>query len=140
MSIPAALRRRVIERARNRCEYCGLAQTGQEAAFHVDHIHPVADDGPTNFANLALACVGCSLRKGARRIGADPKTERKATLFHPRNEIWRKHFRWSGVRLLGLTTTGRATVALLDLNRPLALAIRAEEKHWQRHPPPHEPH
>lgn len=140
MSIPAALRRRVIERARNCCEYCGLAQAGQEAAFHVDHIQPVADDGPTTFANLALACVGCSLRKGARRIGVDPKTGRTATLFHPRSEIWTVHFRWNGVRLLGLTPTGRATITLLDLNRAITLAIREEEMHWRRHPPqPHKP-
>ena len=138
MNIPAALRRRVIERARNLCEYCGLAQAGQEAAFHVDHIQPVADSGPTGFANLALACVGCSLRKGARRAGVDPKTGRPAPLFHPRSETWTEHFRWNGVRLLGLTPTGRATIALLDSNRAITLAIRGEERHWQRHPPrPH---
>jgi hypothetical protein len=136
MSVPAALRRRVIERAKNRCEYCGLAQAGQEAAFHVDHIHPVNNCGPTTFANLALACVGCSLRKGARRSGVDPKTGRNSPLFHPRRDLWTEHFRWNGARLLGLTPTGRATIAMLDLNRPLALAIREEEMHWQRHPPP----
>jgi hypothetical protein len=140
MSIPAALRRRVVERAKNRCEYCGLAQAGQEAAFHVDHGHPVADKGATSFANLALACVSCSLRKGARRNGIDPKTGRVAPAFHPRTGIWTEHFRWSGLRVLGLTPCGRATVALLNLNRPLALAIREEETHWQRHPPPqHKP-
>lgn len=136
MKIPAALRRRVIERATNRCEYCGLAQAGQEAAFHVDHIRPVAEGGPTIFANLALACVGCSLRKGARQTGTDPKTGCTSSLFHPRREVWMEHFRWNGMRVLGLTPTGRATVALLDLNRPLVLAIREEETHWQRHPPP----
>ena len=31
--IPAALRDEVVLRAGNRCEYCGLAQAGQEAAF-----------------------------------------------------------------------------------------------------------
>ena len=67
MTISAGLRRQVIERADNRCEYCGLAQTGQEAAFHIDHIAPVAGGGGTNLENLALACVSCSLRKGARQ-------------------------------------------------------------------------
>lgn len=33
--IPAQLRRLVIERAASRCEYCRLAQEGQEAAFHL---------------------------------------------------------------------------------------------------------
>lgn len=37
MSDPnAGLRRLVVERAGNRCEYCRLAQEGQEATFHID--------------------------------------------------------------------------------------------------------
>jgi hypothetical protein len=39
-SIPAQLRRQVVLRAGDRCEYCGLAQDGQEATFHIDHIVP----------------------------------------------------------------------------------------------------
>lgn len=42
MTIPADARRQVIQRAKDRCEYCGLSQAGQEALFHVDHIVPVA--------------------------------------------------------------------------------------------------
>jgi len=38
--VPARLRRLVVRRAANRCEYCQLAQVGQEATFHVDHIIP----------------------------------------------------------------------------------------------------
>jgi hypothetical protein len=45
MAIPANLRRQVIKRAANCCEYCGLAQTGQEATFHVDHVVPVVAGG-----------------------------------------------------------------------------------------------
>ena len=59
-SIPAELRRLVIHRAGGRCEYCRLAQAGQEATFHVDHIIPSAAGGPTVAENLALACVSCS--------------------------------------------------------------------------------
>ena len=44
----------------------------------------------------------------------------------------------SGVLILGLTPTGRATVAALSMNRPLALAIRREEVIRHRYPPrPH---
>lgn len=60
------LRRLVIERADNRCEYCGLSQVGQAATFHVDHVVPVVAGGETVAENLALACVSCSLRKGAK--------------------------------------------------------------------------
>ena len=45
MAIPANLRRQVVKRATNCCEYCGLAQTGQEATFHVDHVVPVVAGG-----------------------------------------------------------------------------------------------
>jgi 5-methylcytosine-specific restriction endonuclease McrA len=62
-TIPAWLRRQVVFRAGGRCEYCGLAQEGQEATFHVDHIVPRAAGGPTEADNLALACVSCSLRR-----------------------------------------------------------------------------
>ena len=39
-SIPAQLRRQVVLRAGDRCEYCGLAQDGQEATYHIDHTVP----------------------------------------------------------------------------------------------------
>ena len=67
MAIPQTLRNLVILQAGNRCEYCRLSQVGQEATFHVDHIVPVTDSGPTEEGNLALACVSCSLKKGARQ-------------------------------------------------------------------------
>ena len=125
--IPARLRRWVVLRAGNRCEYCRLAQQGQEATFHVDHILPRAAGGRTGTANLALACVSCSLRKEARRSAIEPKSNRRVALFHPRRQRWRDHFRWEGLRIVGLTPTGRATVAALQMNRPLILAIRQEE-------------
>ena len=135
MSIAGWLRREVTVRAGHRCEYCGLAQAGQEAAFHVDHIHPVAEGGETVPENLALACVSCSLRKGARLHARDPQTGRDAVLFHPRAHRWEEHIAWKGNRVTGLTPTGRATVNLLKMNRALIVAIRAEERLHGRHPP-----
>jgi hypothetical protein len=125
--IPARLRRVVVLRAGDRCEYCRLAQKGQEATFHIDHILPKVAGGRTTAANLALACVSCSLRKEARRSAIEPNTNRRVALFHPRRQRWRDHFRWEGFRIVGLTPTGRATVAALQMNRPLILAIRQEE-------------
>jgi hypothetical protein len=75
------------------------------------------------------------LRKEARRSAVDPTSGRKVALFHPRRQRWRDHFRWVGVRILGLTPTGRATVSALRMNRPLTLAIREEEAQRNRHPP-----
>lgn len=132
--ISAFLRKLVLRRAKNRCEYCGLSQAGQEATFHIDHIVPVAAGGKTEAANLALACVSCSLRKGAREFAVDPATKTEVPLFHPRQQLWAEHFRWDDVKVQGLTPTGRATVVALDLNRTLILAIRAEEILLGRHP------
>ena len=133
--VSGRLRRLVINRAKGRCEYCGLSQEGQEATFHIDHIVPRASEGPTAETNLALACVSCSLRKEARRSARDPESGRMVRLFHPRRQRWSNHFRWDGVRVVGLTPTGRAAVVALQMNRPLILAIRREEAARGRHPP-----
>lgn len=73
--IPKALANEVILRARNRCEYCQLSQIGQEVTFHIDHVIPRVAGGPTASENLALACVSCSLRKGAKQTAVDPSSK-----------------------------------------------------------------
>src|SRR5205823_9112814 len=117
-SIPVLLRRLVRRRASYRCEYCRLAQAGQEATFHLDHIVPEADGGASVATNLALACVSCSLRKGSRQSAVDVQTGKRVALFHPRRDRWSEHFRWDGLMLVGMTAKGRATIDLLKLNRP----------------------
>lgn len=117
--IPARLRRLVIERAGNSCEYCGLAQTDQAATFHIDHLNPVAAGGLTDGSNLALACVASSLYKSARLTAQDPQTGLDAPLFHPRQQVWQQHFRWESVYIIGTTPIGHATVIALKMNRPL---------------------
>jgi len=74
VTIRASLRRLVIQRAENRCEYCRISQIGQVATFHIDHIVPVVAGGETITENLALACVSYSLRKGARQNLQDSET------------------------------------------------------------------
>lgn len=135
-SIPSSFRQRVIQRADNRCEYCGISQVGQVATFHIDHIVPSVAAGKTSADNLALACVSCSLRKGARQSLEDPLTGQEANVFYPRRQKWKEHFGWNGVQVVGLTAIGRATAKALDLNRPTMVAIRAEEELLGRHPPP----
>jgi hypothetical protein len=133
-AIPSALRFLVIERATNRCEYCGLSQTGQEAAFHIDHVVPRVVGGLTSEENLALACVSCSLHKAAKRTAMDVDSGEAVELFNPRSQQWTSHFRWDGERVVGTTVIGRVTVAALKMNRPLILAIRKEEAIRGRHP------
>jgi hypothetical protein len=50
------------------------------------------------------------LRKGARLLVQDPHTREEVALFHPRLDSWLAHFRWDGVRVVGVTPTGRAAV------------------------------
>lgn len=88
----AALRRLAVARASNHCEYCGLTQDGQVATFHIDHVTPVAAGGATSEDNLALACVSCSLRKGARQTAIDLVSGEEAPLFNPRNDDWHVQF------------------------------------------------
>jgi hypothetical protein len=126
--VPLPLQRRVRDRAGNRCEYCGISQAGQEATFHVDHVRPRRDGGSTTLDNLALACVSCSLRKGARLTAPDPDTGELAEVFSPRSLRWSDHFRLGDdFTISGQTPIGRATVQLLSMNRPLAVDIRREE-------------
>jgi 5-methylcytosine-specific restriction endonuclease McrA len=132
--IPVDIRRLVIARANNRCEYCTLSQEGQEATFHVDHVIPVSAGGQTIPDNLALACVSCSLRKAARQMIFDLESGEQVPIFNPRQDNWQQHFRWQGVQVIGLTAIGRATIDALDLNRELILSIREVELLLQRHP------
>jgi 5-methylcytosine-specific restriction endonuclease McrA len=121
MVISARLRRHVVERAGDRCEYCGLAQIGQEAAFHIDHVIPVVAGGDTAAENLALACVSCSLRKGGRLLVRDPETRQQIRLFNPRLDSWQTHFRWDGVLVVGKSQQpGSATTVALSMNRRLS--------------------
>lgn len=136
MSVPARLRRQVIARAGDRCEYCGLSQLGQACTFHIDHIHPQASGGKTASDNLALACVFCSLRKGARISARDTRTGTMATLFHPRKQPWNHHFRWNDSKVVGITPVGRVTIEVLGMNSAEQQVIRTFETILGRHPPP----
>lgn len=127
------LRKLVIRRANNRCEYCQLSQEGQEATFHIDHIVPIAVGGQTSLENLALACVSCSLKKGAKEFVKLSGGER-VRLFNPRIDEWNDHFRWKNTLVAARSALGRAMIELLDLNRPIIVAIREEERYLGRHP------
>lgn len=75
--------------------------------------------------NLALACVSCSLRKGARVTAQDPSTRVIAPLFNPRTQRWADHFSlMRAPKVIGKTAVGRATVLALAMNRPAVVAIR----------------
>jgi len=120
----ARLKARVQRRAAFRCEYCHFPERLGELRFQLDHIRAEQHGGPTVLANLAWSCLRCNKHKGPNLSGVDPKTNRTVRLFHPRQDLWEKHFAWQGPMLLGLTTMGRATVSVLECNHPDALLAR----------------
>ena len=71
-TIPAAMRREIIERDGNRCVYCGI-RSGQltfpgpfRAVIHVDHVYPDSRGGDTQPWNLVCSCSRCNMCKSNR--------------------------------------------------------------------------
>lgn len=135
--VPATLRVQILSAAKGRCAYCRNAETLLGVTFEVDHIVPQSAGGQTSIDNLCLSCPTCNRRKAARQAAPDPLSGETAQLFHPLRQSWRDHFAWSddGAILVGLTPTGRATITLLHMNRPVLVQMR---RYWIAlglHPP-----
>ena len=112
-----------------------MHQSLQGATFHVEHIIPRCKGGSSELVNLALACPSCNFHKADRTTAINPGHGARVPLFHPRQQSWPEHFRFMGHRIEGLTPTGRATVAALDLNHSRRRLIRAVEERLGLHPP-----
>ncbi len=136
--VPVWLRERVAAQARHRCGYCLTAEAVTGAPLVIEHLIPEALGGPTEEANLWLACSQCNLHKGDRIIARDPLTEAWVALFNPRHQVWAEHFRWTpaGDEVIGLTSVGRATAQALQLNRTLLVRARQGWVKAGWHPPP----
>jgi len=120
-------RQLVRERAGNRCEYCGLPQAAARfLAFHVEHIRARQHGGSDDIDNLALACPDCNAHKGPNLTGIDPLSDEYVQLFNPRTSLWNEHFAVDGPFVVGKSSIGRATVALLNMNEPERVEMRAE--------------
>jgi len=135
--IPAAVRRRVAQAARQRCGYCQTSQLVVGPLLEIDHIRPESRGGTSDESNLCLACPLCNGAKGNRAEATDPESGAVIALFNPRTDVWSEHFAWSdnGTVIRGRTATGRATVAALRLNDPDMVVTRHlwVEAGW--HPP-----
>jgi hypothetical protein len=119
-----SLKQLVWRRARSRCEYCQLAQELVSAPFEIDHVIALKHRGRTIASNLALACFHCNNHKGPNIAGIDPVTRAIVRLFHPRRHRWQWHFVWDGPELVGRTSIGRTTIAVLEINLPLRVLQR----------------
>lgn len=115
--IPAALRRRVAERAGHRCEYCLMPEALALHRHEPDHILPRQHGGETTFENLALACLRCNRHKGPNVGSFDPETGELVPLFNPRKQIWEEHFALDEEWIRPLSAEARVTLKILQLNQ-----------------------
>jgi len=122
------MERHLVELARKRavfrCEYCHFPERFTGLNFQIDHIIAAKHRGPTSSENLALSCIYCNAYKGANLSGIDRVTGKITRLFHPRRDDWDSHFRWQEAVLVGRTPVGRATIEVLRINDPTAIALR----------------
>ena len=130
----AAIVRLVHERANFCCEYCQTCQSMIGQAMHVEHIDPNGNDDPNN---LCLSCPTCNLSKAQAIAAFDPETNFEIALFNPRAQIWKDHFVWAdgGLRVRGLTPTGRATIVRLKMNINRVVVARSYWIKAGNHPP-----
>jgi hypothetical protein len=135
--VPNALRRRVCDRFADRCAYCQTDERLTATHFEIEHINPRAAGGETAFENLCLSCPMCNRYKSVFSSSIDPLTQSNVPLFHPQLQNWTSHFTWSGdgTEIIGLSPTGRATIALLRMNRPAMTRLRRMWVALAEHPP-----
>lgn len=146
MVIPKALYETVRQRAQSRCAYCHYPELLSSAPLSIDHIQPQSLGGSDDMDNLALACRRCNERRYNFTLGFDPESNLEVPLFNPRQQEWSDHFMWSadGLRVVGKTSTGRATCNRLDLNdeRRQDSFIQNARQQWiagALHPPNDDP-
>jgi hypothetical protein len=135
--VPADLRRRVRERYGNCCAHFRTAESLTVATFEIEHIVPRSAGGSTVLENLCLACPTCNRHKAHRTAAVDPDTLQEVPLYSPYQDVWTEHFVWSddATTIVGLTATGRATIAALRMNRSQVIRVRKMWVSMGVHPP-----
>jgi HNH endonuclease len=132
-----SLREFVTRRAQGRCEYCRSPAAFAHQRFSLEHIQPRSRKGKPSPGNLALSCQGCNNHKYNRTKAHDSVSGDMVRIFHSRQHHWTDHFAWTddGTQVLGLTSTGRATVEALQLNRQALINLRRVLVVAGEHPP-----
>jgi hypothetical protein len=135
--IPVQEQRIIAERAQGRCEYCQSLANYATQSFAIEHVIPISLGGETILNNLALACSGCNGHKYNKITAPDPVDGTLVPLYHPRLQQWHEHFSWNEdyTLVVGLTSTGRATVEVLQLNRQGVVNLRRLLIFIGQHPP-----
>lgn len=125
MKHDSTVRQLVRERANFACEYCRISESViLFLPFHIEHIVAKQHRLDDSESNLALSCDRCNAFKGPNLSSLDPETNELVRLFHPRIDDWGTHFSLIDGKVCGLTSIGRATVKLLNMNAPYRVQLR----------------
>jgi hypothetical protein len=135
--VDATTRAIVAERSRFLCEYCLTRQDFSTVDFSIEHIIPVASGGTDDVDNLAYSCQQCNNHKFTHTHAIDPETQVSVPLYNPRRDEWTAHFVWSAdfCQIVGVSSTGRATIHKLRLNRTGTVNLRRVLYKEKKHPP-----
>jgi hypothetical protein len=135
--VPVDLQKQIRDQFTNCCAYCHTAENLTVAIFELEHIVPLKAGGETVVDNLCLACPTCNRYKATRQTFTDIATGQTVPLFHPQSQKWGDHFAWdeTATKLVGLTATGRATIAALRMNREQLVRVRRMWVKLGEHPP-----
>ncbi|GAB4495682.1 MAG: hypothetical protein OHK0019_25420 [Saprospiraceae bacterium] len=111
------LRKFVAERAAFRCEYCRIAESDSNYAYHhLEHIISRQHGGSDEADNLAYSCSIGNWKKGNKVATLLEKGGSFVPLFNPRTDDWFDHFAVENGVIIAKTPIGAATVKSLDLN------------------------
>ncbi len=124
--IPIEIARLVRQDANQRCGYCLSEESLTGLPLSFEHILPLAAGGLTTRENMWLAFRACNEYKNDRTHAIDPNSGQPVPIFNPRFQRWNDHFQLNSdsTIILGLTPTGRATIAALQLNRMMLVRAR----------------
>ncbi len=131
------LRQQVRKADGGQCCYCQTQEANSGIPLSFDHIIPQSKGGKTTFENLCLACRTCNEFKSDATDSVDLLTGESVSLFNPRRQKWSDHFEWSedGTKILGITSTGIATVTSLRMNHAAIVVARTRWVFIGWHPP-----
>lgn len=114
--VSAELRRLVVVRAEQLCEYCLIHENDTFLGCEVDHVVSEKHGGATGEDNLALACAACNRSKGSDIGSIARSSGAYCRFYHPRVDRWSDHFELNGAMIRPLTEIGEATTAILCFN------------------------
>jgi hypothetical protein len=125
MSISAALREQVRQRAGCVCEFCGVSEVDVGGLLTLDHFQPQSKGGQDTFENLLYACAVCNQFKQDYW----PSKSESPRLWNPREELSSQH--WVELEdgyWAALSPQGEFTIQRLRLNRSQLVAARQRRR------------